>query len=105
MASMIEDKGAEYVTAWPANIARMLNLSPEYIIEAVNTVTGSTIPRHAAYNINGPIAEVGALTGEQARDAVAEARRISATLTTNSVTNCHYCGLPVASDGKCRECV
>jgi len=102
MTTMQDTRGAEYVAAWPATIGRMVGLSPEYVVEAVNTVTGSSIPRTAARNPD-PIAEVGALTGEQAIEVLDEVRRISSALTAHSAGHCHTCGLPLRVD-RCIEC-
>ena len=87
--TMLEAKGAEYVAAWPANIARMLGTTPEQVLDAI---TG------AGYYDLTP----GDLTGEQARTVVAVVRRRVENAAPNA---CHYCGLPLNSRNECRECV
>lgn len=58
--TMVSAKGADYVTAWPANIARMTGTSESYVLDTVRKLHGD--------------AAVGDLTPEQAKAVVAEVR-------------------------------
>lgn len=103
MASMLENAGAEYVTNWPANIASRFSLSAEYVIDALNTVTGSALTARAAYSTK-PLTEVAALDSETAQAVIAEVREIAARLAEAAHGTCHTCGLPLRG-GACTECV
>lgn len=63
--TMLADRGADYVTAWPAALARKHGLTHSDVITALNLMTGSDVdPATPAETF---IAEVGVLTAEQAR--------------------------------------
>lgn len=113
-------EGAAYVIAWPADVARTAGVSVEYVIDAINTVTGSNIPRHTAYHTNAPKAEVAHLTPAQAKAVIAEVNVISARINQHNATPTTYapCGVEILDDTdedgysqawedhlrQCREC-
>lgn len=96
---MIDDKDSDYVTAWPRSIATRYCLSTEYVIQAINTVTGASLDRSAAYG-TAPLPEVAALTPDQAKAVAREVARISQQLDQDAQTHCHYCGTPVSRSTK-----
>jgi len=83
MAKMIESKGAEYVAAWPASIARM-NKRTEAEVRAIaeQTYPGQAIGTYETWQAKHVANQVAALNPKV----------------------CHYCGLPLTG-GRCSECV
>lgn len=81
---MIEAKGAEYVTAWPTSIA----LSTGRTESEVLAVLAKTYPGRT----------VGSLVTWEAKHIVNQVRALNPA-------RCHYCGLVLPADNKCRECV
>jgi hypothetical protein len=107
MTNMLTDKGAAYTVEWPFQIASRVGLSVEYVADALNATTGSTVARTAFYQsqeTNTPVAEIAALTGPTAKQVVTALRAILAGIKARAETNCHYCGLDLDSNGECPQC-
>lgn len=102
--TMIEDRGAEYVAAWPAMTTRDLGMGLDYILDAIRAVVpGATISWEDLHT-GEPLPSIGALTVEQARAVVAELLAIKRRLRERERTHCRGCGLPLVR-GRCQECV
>ncbi len=106
---MIEMKGADYVAAWPHGIARKFGLSVEYVATAINTMFATArLSQFAFYDTHPEEREralhvVGGLTPDQAKQVIAELKRIKHEIAERQRTHCHSCGLPLR-DGECEQC-
>lgn len=109
METMIEMKGREYVSQWPRVVAGRLGISSEYTAAAMRA-TGIITTDAEEYDLrtaflDGSFTEaVANLTPEQAKAVVDQLRLIRKGLDQRARTDCHYCGLPLSSNGECREC-
>ncbi len=102
--TMLEDKGADYVARWPHGIADRAGISVEYVADALATITGARINRMAFY-ADTAVSEIGALTPAQAKAVAAEMVGIHRQITsTQDITHCRGCGLPLDGNGECEEC-
>jgi len=104
--SMLEARGADYVTNWPRNIATRTDIPEHFVLWAVKAVTGHVVERDGTGLADNDRVRkvVGALDGPTAKRIIVHAREAYARHQRETRDNCHYCGLPT-SGGECRECV
>ena len=104
--TMIESRGAGYVTNWPTNICQTRGIAEHFLVSAVKEVTGSNIDPHGA-GIVDPTASlpvIGALDGPTAKRVADRAVELSREYAQKTHNSCRYCGQPMVH-GQCRECV
>lgn len=106
MASMLEDKGAEFVTRWPFAISDQTGLGLAHIGDAVGDVTGTPIRERVFFDhqdTSTPIPQIGALTPAQAKAVVARLREIKKHIEDERTNSCWCCGTTLRN-GVCRSC-
>lgn len=98
MTTMLEDKGAEYVKAWPGRIAERLGCDAEFVLATLARIYPDT--------------RVGDLDSDHAKVIVGATKhawlqhRIARGDHIQDVTHCRGCGLPLPRQyGECEECV
>lgn len=106
MTPTMADRGDDFVAAWPAAISRKLNLSPEYMAQAmIRAGLATETEEHdlcEAFLGRRATRQVAGLSPDQAQAAIAELRKIRVELNEHTRSHCRYCGLPLAS-GECPE--
>ncbi|MFG3046292.1 hypothetical protein ACGFZR_15350 [Streptomyces sp. NPDC048241] len=105
----MSSKGEHYVAVWPAGVANRLDISPEYVAEAM-TRTGLATTDEAgtlrsAFLRKTPTAQIAKLTPADAQRVLAELKAIARDLNATRLANCHYCGQSLnRRSGECDEC-
>lgn len=107
MTSMLEARGAQFVTKWTRTIPRQTGLSVQHLAQALQRADITTEADHTRISndllFERPVPEIEGLEPEQAQRVIAEMRAIHAEIKAAEQTHCHYCGLP-KRNGQCQEC-
>lgn len=117
----MSSRGDDYVGRWPDGISTRVGISVEYVAQAMNAAgliadeqisdlarrlrSEAVKPLRDPDNKATPLPEIASLTGPQAKAVITEMHAIKDNINARRSTHCHFCGLPLASDGQCKECV
>lgn len=106
MPTMLDNRGPEYVKAWPVNTATAMGIPTHFVVRAVKAVTGQDIEDGGCgyADDDKTLAVVGNLDGPTAKEILALAGQNYAEYKRATRNHCHFCGLPMRN-GRCEECV
>jgi hypothetical protein len=107
--TMLQSKGPEYVQNWCRNIGNSQgrSLSQNEVALIAGKVLGEELVKPGSVALDPTAIErvIGALTSETAKPVVTAVEAAWRARNPHGRPSCHFCGLPVGSDGDCRECV